>query len=176
MNQSFEMLRDELETVLGGLDEQQTQLRPSGDGNRWCIQQVAGHLRLTYGATIEAMDARISKGTATKASPNLMQRVSQFAVIRVGYFPHGRKAPERVTCSTGEIAIPSSPLIARVTEALREMDRRIDAAEAIFGSDRRVISHMILGPLSIDQWRKFHLIHGRHHIKQIWSIRAEHGL
>jgi hypothetical protein len=35
---------------------------------------------------------------------------------------------------------------------------------------------MILGPLTIRQWRKFHLIHGRHHIKQIRAIRAAHHL
>jgi hypothetical protein len=31
----------------------------------------------------------------------------------------------------------------------------------------------VLGPLSMQQWRKFHLIHGRHHLKQIARIRAE---
>ncbi len=29
----------------------------------------------------------------------------------------------------------------------------------------------VLGPLNIDQWRKFHLVHGEHHLKQIAAIR-----
>ena len=32
-----------------------------------------------------------------------------------------------------------------------------------------------LGPLSIDQWRKFHLVHGLHHVKQIRRLRSEFG-
>jgi hypothetical protein len=31
----------------------------------------------------------------------------------------------------------------------------------------------VLGPFSIEQWRKFHLVHGRHHVKQIRQRRAE---
>jgi hypothetical protein len=29
----------------------------------------------------------------------------------------------------------------------------------------------VLGPLSVDQWRRFQLIHGEHHLRQIISIR-----
>jgi len=29
----------------------------------------------------------------------------------------------------------------------------------------------VLGPLTASQWRKFHWIHGRHHVKQISERR-----
>jgi hypothetical protein len=29
-----------------------------------------------------------------------------------------------------------------------------------------------LGPLTGAQWRKFHLVHGRHHARQIRQLRA----
>jgi hypothetical protein len=31
---------------------------------------------------------------------------------------------------------------------------------------------VILGPLTGAQWRKFHLVHGRHHVKQVLHLRA----
>lgn len=173
MNLNFELLHDEFELALGGLDERQTQLRPRVSRDRWSIQQIVGHLALTYAATVDAMEARITKGSPTLAKPTLAQRTGQFALLRIGYFPRGRQAPPRVT-PLPENAMPSGNLIANLTDGLREMDRKTAAAEAVFGRSHRTVRHMVLGPLSIDQWRKFHLIHGRHHIKQIRAIRAEH--
>jgi hypothetical protein len=176
MNRNLEVLREELTEALSGLDEDQTQLRPGGDPARWSVQQVAGHLRMTYAVTVVAMDARIMKASATKAKPSLIQRVAQFTLISCGYFPRGRQAPDRVCSAADEVPVSGSALAGRVQEALATMDSRIDKAEMIFGSTRRVVSHMVLGPLSMDQWRRFHLIHGRHHIKQILAIRKEYGL
>jgi len=175
MSRHLEVLRDELARALHGLDEHQTQLRPANDSARWSVQQIVGHLRLTYVATIEAMDARIAKASPTKSKPSAIQYVVQFTLIRIGYFPRGRKAPARVTAAADEIAISGSELFQGIDTALSAMEERIERAAAIFGSHRRVISHMALGPLSINQWRKFHLIHGRHHIRQIMAIRREHG-
>jgi hypothetical protein len=33
------------------------------------------------------------------------------------------------------------------------------------------LDHPILGPLTGGQWRKFHLVHGLHHVKQIRRLR-----
>jgi hypothetical protein len=176
MNQELDLLRDELELVLGGLDEQQTQLRPLNCPDKWSIQQIVGHLVLTYEATVAAVDARIAKAAITKAKPSMVQRVGQFTLLRVGYFPRGRRAPDRVTAPANAAAVPSGILIAEVNAAIGELDRRVAVGEKIFGCKQRSISHMILGPLSIDQWRRFHLIHGRHHIRQIVTIRRQHGI
>jgi len=35
-----------------------------------------------------------------------------------------------------------------------------------------VMEHPFLGPFSIAQWRKFHLRHGMHHLKQIQRLRS----
>lgn len=176
MNKDFETLREDLERSLGGLDDRQTQLRPGGDRARWSIQQIVGHLLLTYAATERAMDARIEKGTPTKAKPMLAQRLGQFTLIRLGHFPHGRTAPERVAPAEDAIAVPGGVLIAEVDAAITRLDRKVVAAEEVFGAESRAVSHMVLGPLSIWQWRRFHLIHGRHHVEQIDRIRREYGV
>jgi hypothetical protein len=175
MKDDLEVLREELELALGGLDSKQTQLRPVGTLDKWTIQQIVGHLLRTYAATEKAMDARILKGQPTKAKVTPMQWAAQYLLLRVGYFPRGRVAPEAVCAPVGEEAAPAGILITQIELALSAMDRKLVAAEALFGSRQRAVNHMALGPLNAGQWSKFHLAHGRHHIKQIVAIRKQHG-
>ena len=170
------MLREEMDRVLGGLDVRQTQLRAGGDRARWSIQQTVEHLLMTFAATINVVDARVAKGTRTRTRPTVTQRIGQVVVIRVGLFPPGRTAPEMVTPSADEPSVPSGVLIERVEMALRSLDATMIGAEKVFGADKRSIGHMILGPLSVKQWRRFHLVHARHHAKFIRQVRQEFGV
>jgi len=176
MHREFETLREELERLLGGLDARQTQLRPGGDPARWSIQQTVGHLVLTYAATGRAIDARIAKGSGTRARPSLMQRAGQLVIIGAGLFPPGRKAPEMVTAPANEPPVPSGVLIERVGAALESMDESVSAGERFFGTRRQAVRHAVLGPLTFSQWKRFHLIHGRHHMKFIAQVRKEFGV
>jgi hypothetical protein len=176
MHREFETLREELERVLGGLDAQQTQLRPGGDAARWSIQQTVTHLLLTYAATERAIEARIAKGSGTRARPTILQRVGQLLIIRAGLFPPGREAPETVTPAPEEMPLPSGVLIERVGAALESMDMRIKEGERVFGTKRQAVRHAVLGPLTFGQWTRFHLIHGHHHVKLIARTRSEFGV
>ena len=51
------------------------------------------------------------------------------------------------------------------------MDKLIAQCEAQYGARNKVLDHPILGPLTARQWRKFHWVHGRHHMKQISRLR-----
>ena len=51
------------------------------------------------------------------------------------------------------------------------MDAIIGQCEALFGPRVHVLDHPILGPLSASQWRKLHLVHGQHHLKQLLRLR-----
>jgi hypothetical protein len=61
-----------------------------------------------------------------------------------------------------------------VAEHLTHLDQLFAEAETLFGHASRCASHAILGPLNIEQWRRFQLIHGEHHLKQITAIRKAH--
>jgi hypothetical protein len=176
MKDDLDVLREELELALGGLDGQQTQLRPLGRQEKWSVQQIVGHLLRTYAATEKAIDARLGKGLPTKARVNLLQRAGQFILLRVGYFPRGRRAPESVCAPLGEEAAPAGILLSQIGVSLSAMTTKLAACEALFGERCRAVNHMALGPLNVDQWSKFHLAHGRHHIKQITAIRKQHGV
>jgi len=176
MHQDLETLREELERALGGLDARQTQLRPGGDAARWSIQQTVEHLLLTYAATERAIEARTAKGTATQARPTIMQQAGQILIIGAGWFPAGRKAPEMVTPAADGTAVASGVLIERVGAALKSLDACTAAGEKIFGAELRAVRHVVLGPLDFSQWRRFHLVHGRHHTKFIGRVRREFGV
>jgi Protein of unknown function (DUF1569) len=47
------------------------------------------------------------------------------------------------------------------------MDTAIAKAEKKYGSQTPLVDHPILGPLRAAQWRKFHWVHGKHHLKQL---------
>ncbi len=174
MHPILERLERELTPALEGLDAAQTQLRPTAYPDKWSIQQIVDHLLLTYGVTQRALETRIAKGRPTEARASINHRVRQLVLITAGIFPEGRPAPPAVVPSSAE-PLTGDTLIQAVHQNLTGVDRLSNQAEAIFGS-RRAVSHQILGPLSVHQWRRFHLIHARHHLKQILAIRRDHGL
>lgn len=179
MNPAFEHLQSEIASSLQGLSASQTQLSPEKSADKWTIQQIVEHLCLTYESTVDVVEGRLAKGRPTQTVPNAQQRVAQFFVTKLGYFPSGREAPSVVVPPNS----PGSPDLYRSGAKLSEeasrqlalMDEALKKAEQQFGSIR-CATHNVLGPLSIAQWRGFHLAHGRHHVKQILTIRREHNL
>ena len=67
--------------------------------------------------------------------------------------------------------LPKEKVQTEIGTKIAEMDAILCTCESKFGSHTKVLDHAILGPLTINQWRKFHLVHGRHHLKQIQRLR-----
>jgi hypothetical protein len=177
MNSDLQQLQRDLAHSLQGLDSTQTQFRSLARLDCWSIQQIVEHLLLTYKGTEDALNARLAKGTPTRAKANIVQHVQQYAVMRLGYFPTGRKAPLPVTPrSPTPHPLSGEALTNAVTEQLTSLDKACHDAERVFGSTSRFATHAVLGPLHIDHWRRFQLVHGRHHVKQILAIRRSHNL
>jgi Protein of unknown function (DUF1569) len=176
MNSTLTQLQREIADSLRSLDATQTQLRPPSRPGKWSIQQIIEHLLLTYSSTETAINARLTKRTPTRAQPTLTHRVFQFAVTRCGYFPTGRKAPEPVTPQPTTHPLSGEDLAQTAAEHLARLDLLFTEAETLFGPASQCASHAVLGPLKIDQWRKFQIIHGEHHLKQIAAIRKAHNV
>jgi hypothetical protein len=172
MNATLQQLEREIASSLYGLNADQTQLGPPSRPGKWSIQQIVEHLLLSYSGTEMALSARLVKQTPTRAKPSLRQRVGQYTLIRLGHFPTGHKAPPLVTPAATSHALCGEELSRAAAEHLAQIDLLCAEADKIF--DGRCVSHMVLGPLSIDQWRKFQLVHGEHHLKQIAAIRKAH--
>jgi DinB superfamily len=177
MNHDLQRLHYELAHSLHGLDSVQTQLRPPSHPDKWSIQQIIEHLLLSYSGTETAINARLTKRTPTRAKSSLLQHFSQYTLIRLGYFPTGRKAPPLVTPQSTTHPLTGEALTQAVADHLARLNLLFTEAEGIFGPISRCASHMVLGPLNVNQWRRFQLIHGMHHVKQVLAIRkANHIL
>jgi len=62
-------------------------------------------------------------------------------------------------------------VISALARKIAAMDESIRACEQHFGSDVKLVNHPFLGPLTSDEWRRFHCVHGRHHLRQIRRLR-----
>jgi hypothetical protein len=176
MNPVLNQLQREIASSLRGLDSAQTQLRIPSRPGKWSIQQIIEHLLLSYSGTEMALNARLAKQSPTRAKPSLMEHIGQYTVISLGYFPTGREAPPLVTPPPTAHTLFGEELAEAASEHLRHVDTLCEEAERLFGSNNRCAGHMVLGPLSINQWRKFHLIHGEHHLRQVVAIRKAHQI
>ncbi len=164
MNTLMEELRLALESSVGGMSEEQMSRHPAG---KWCVAEVLEHLYLTYTGTVKGFGRVLDAGKPLAGRASLRQHLQRWVVLVFNYLPEGRKAP-KMTVPKG---LPSVKVRADVVSQIAVMDAIIDQCEARFPR-RKLLDHPVLGPLTAKQWRKFHLIHGRHHVKQILKLRA----
>lgn len=137
-------------------------------GGKWSVAGILEHLCLSYSKSAAGMTRRREKGpTAPSRSRTLQQHVQQFVVVTLGYFPPGRESPTAVV-PTGR---PYRDLLADLDRVFSELDESLTATGGVLGGSRAVLDHPVLGPFSVNQWRRFHLVHTRHHAKQIRSRR-----
>jgi len=159
-------LQDEVSVSIQGLSTKELRWhRPE----KWCVAEILEHLYLTYTGTTKGFSRLLASGNAQRNVPTLRQRLQAFVVTGAGYFPHGVKSPP-VAMPRG---LPSEKAIAEIVLRIAEMDEMMSCCAAKFGADTKVLDHPVLGPFSVSQWRKFHLVHGRHHLKQIRQIRSQ---
>jgi hypothetical protein len=167
MHAELERTRALLASPLAGISSEAAAHHPGGRADCWTAQQVVEHLCATWRLTTAGIEDRLRKGRPLRTRPTLADRLRQFAVCRLGLFPTGREAPEAVRPPIDLPAdINGDRLIAQISSTLEAMDHALARIEAQ-GSRGPVLTHNILGPLSVWQWRKFHLVHAHHHASQI---------
>jgi len=170
MDTLLEELRQALESAVEGMSIEEMSWHPP---EKWCAAEVLEHLYLTYTGTIKGFERVLEADKPLVARASMRQRWRTFVVLHFSYLPEGRKAPKQ----TVPRGLPAEKVRSEVEMKIAAMDVIIAQCETRFGSDK-VLDHPILGPLTVAQWRKFHLIHGRHHVKQILRLRqlAKDGL
>ncbi len=164
MNSSMEQLANIIAQSISGLNPPQLEWHPQG---KWSIAEIVEHLSLTYSGTRIVFARCLESGAPSATMPTIKDRVSAFVVTRLGYFPNGRQAPG----PTRPKGKPSSAVVSGIGQDIAIMDEAIQHCERRFGSNIKLVNHPVLGPLSGPEWRSFHFVHGRHHVRQIWRLR-----
>jgi hypothetical protein len=165
VDRHLERLRQEIESAVAGLSAEQLSAGPPG---KWCAAEILEHLYLTYTGTTKGFERLLQAEPPPANRPTWQNRFGTFVVVGIGYFPKGRKSPP-VAKPRG---LRADQVRSEIAAKIREMDEVMTRCEAKFGPRRKVLDHPLLGPFSVAQWRKFHLVHGLHHVKQIRLLKA----
>ena len=165
MDSRLEKLKQSLESSVQGMTSEQLRWHLPG---KWCAGELLEHLYLTYTGTIKGFERVINSGKPLASRASMNQRLRTFVVVGLGHMPGGVKAPVVAEPRGLPVEMVSNEIAAKI----EAMDAIIAQCEARFGRRVHVLDHPILGPLTAPQWRKLHVVHGRHHHKQILQLRA----
>lgn len=174
MHAVLERVVREISSELRHLDIEATQLHPKGFTYKWNAQQVVEHLVMGYRLTTEALETRLKKGRlSSKHRRTYLQWTLQMMILSFGAMPQGVPALEETMPKPGSFpAMNGQELADLLHREIEAMDTTLDACRRRFGIERVGI-HPLLGPLRVDQWRRFHAVHGGHHLIQLRSVLAQ---
>jgi Protein of unknown function (DUF1569) len=111
---------------------------------RWTLGQICNHVAAALRLTLEA--------PPTPAEPTREQRVARRLFFRSGRFPEGMEAP--IPVLQPQLGLDA----ATEAEALRVAIGRFASASGPFPA------HPVLGPLTKEEWIRFHCLHCAHHL------------
>ena len=160
MDSPLERLRQELEDAIASARPSALAQAPEG---KWNAAQILEHLFLTYKNSNRGMAKCVEQGAPLATRATVKQRVAALLVVKLGYLPEGRQAPERVIPR----GMPLEEVQRAILSELQKMGAGLDVCERRFGGRTKIMDHPFLGPLTAGEWRKFHWVHGRHHARQI---------
>ncbi|MDP1568983.1 MAG: DinB family protein [Vicinamibacterales bacterium] len=155
-----------LDDAVAGLDPAAAAVRPAA--GKWSVAEIVEHLALAYEGTVKGMERVLDTGVPRATPPSPTQRLFKLIIVNLGYFPTGREAPKHVVPQ----GVTLEEALARAGAGLERLDLVLDAAAARFGSSQKLVNHPILGAFSVQDWRRFHRIHTRHHTRQVRGGRS----
>lgn len=165
MEKHLKRLQNGIDSVTRGLTAADL-VRHAQD--KWSAAEVLEHLFLTYTSTVKGFQRCLQAGHPQATAPTLKQRIAAAVTVGAGHMPGNREAPP----FTRPKGLPVEKIMAEMSAQIGAMDAVISQCEERFGTRAKLMNHHILGPLTGAQWRKFHWVHGRHHIKQIARLRS----
>ena len=164
MDSYLEQLKEALAGAIGGMSGADLTRHPEG---KWSVAEILEHLYLSYTGTVKGFQRCLEAGKPLGTRATLPQRLKALLVVQIGKFPPGRKAP-KITQPRGT---SFEKIVADMGRQIAAMDEAITKCEERYGREIKLLDHPILGPFTGRQWRKFHWVHGRHHVKQIERLR-----
>ena len=142
--------------------------RPDADWYRapvgkWNAAQIVEHLSLSIHLSALGFEERRARDPMQRRPRTLFERAAYFLLLQVGVFPPGFKSPSRTT--------PAAPVDRATAEThFRDAHTRFREVERLLLPARATdlfVKHPRLGDLCLPEWLAFHVLHARHHTKQI---------
>ncbi len=175
MHAVLQQVFDSYSSDLSGKPAPWCQLHPREDERLWSAQELIEHLVLTCRSTSRVLDKRLERGHPTSDHSTPIQWVLQMILLSFGRMPRGAPAP--IFARPDQLhwtAMSGAELAELLRREIDQMDELLDRCRQRFGL-QRVATHFLLGPLRPDQWRRFHVIHMRHHLGQLRRLEQAVG-
>ncbi len=166
MDHHLARLQREIASAVSGLSPEQLIWHAPG---KWSAAEILEHLYLSYTGTTKGFGRVIEEDKSLATKLTWKQQGQALVVVGFGYMPPGREAPP----SARPRGLPPDKVAAEIGAKIFEMDEIMTRCATKFGSGTKLLDHPFLGPFSTNQWRKFHLVHGLHHVKQIRGLQKQ---
>ncbi|HEX6494370.1 MAG TPA: DUF1569 domain-containing protein [Acidobacteriaceae bacterium] len=156
---------------LSSFDATSANVHPCGRPHCWSAHQIVEHLVLSMESTQIALEERLMKGRPERNSHrSRTEWALQLMILSAGHMPKGVGAPEQTTPKANLAMTGVRELTDQLETAIESLDATLDECRQRFGMER-VGRHFLLGPLRMDQWRRYHVLHLRHHLRQVFDLR-----
>jgi len=147
------------------LSLEEAQIPPTPGQGRWCAQQILEHLILSYGMTSSELSKQIRSGHVPRNRRNLLEFMLRVQTVGLGHMPEGIPAI-RALRPTDFVPEPGASVAARFLQAAEEMDALLVTCRKTFGI-QACGEHPFFGVMRVDEWRRYHAVHARHHLRQL---------
>ncbi len=147
------------------LSLEEAQVPPVPGQDRWCAQQIIEHLILTYELTSDSVARQLKTGRIPRNRRNVLEFFLRMQTIGLGHMPNGVPAMRAVRPT--EFTPQAGPELAeRFLAAAEAMDALLVEGRKKFGI-QVCGTHPSFGVMRVDEWRRYHAIHARHHVPQL---------
>jgi hypothetical protein len=149
--------------VLGPLEgraDADWQLASPGE---WTPAQIVEHLALALELCATTFEQRRARDPMVRRPHSLQERIAGVLVFGLGWFPPRLRAPERTTPPPHVDRATAEPHFRQGVERTQQLAQLLLPAR---GGDL-FVKHPRMGDLTLPEWLDFHVIHARHHARQI---------
>jgi hypothetical protein len=154
-----------LAAQISSVSMEEAQIHPLPGQDRWSAQQIIEHLILTYKLTSDSIDRQLKSGRVPRNRHGMLEFFLRVQTIALGHMPGGVPAMRAVR--PYQFTPEAGPAISsRFLRAAEEMDALLVAGRKKFGI-QACGKHPFFGVLRIDEWRRYHAVHARHHEAQL---------
>jgi Protein of unknown function (DUF1569) len=171
MHPVFQSAFRDITAELSRFDSTSASVHPWGRPHCWSVQQIVEHLVLSMDNTRTTLAERLAKGRPGRhLRRSRTEWVLQLMILSAGHMPKGVGAPRETTPKGSLQSTGVRELTERLERATELLDATLDECRHRFGMER-VGRHFLLGPLRVDQWRRYHVLHLQHHLSQVRGLR-----
>jgi len=156
---------DPLAQLLTSVTLEEAQIAPLPGQGRWCAQQIMEHLILSYQLTSSVLSKQLKTGRIPRNRRSALEFVLRVQTIGLGYMPEGIPAIRAVRPGN-YVPEDGAGIAARFLKAADAMDQLLVASRKKFGI-QACGEHPLFGVMRVDEWRRYHAVHARHHLKQL---------